>query len=209
MKILIIGANGTTATHVANRLIKSSHDPYAMIRNANQREKFDNLGIPSVIADLEYPIDHALKGCDAVIFAAGSGGHTGKDKTVLIDHLGAIRSMVSAQVNDVKRYIMLSSLNADISSTSGIAHYHKAKGHADNFLRETDLDYTIICPGALTNDPATEMVSVSTELGGKGTTSRENLAAALVACLDKDNTIGKSFSLLNGKTNLDEALNSV
>ena len=55
-----------------------------------------------------------MQDCDAVIFAAGSGGKTGKDKTVLIDHLGAIRSMVAAQMNGVKRYIMLSSIRFDV-----------------------------------------------------------------------------------------------
>ena len=206
MKVLVIGANGNTATRVLRRLAASSHDPVAMIRNPDQRAKFDALGVPTVLADLEYPIDHAVAGCDAVIFAAGSGGHTGKDKTVLVDHIGAIRSMVAAQVNGAARYIMLSSINNDIHSTSPIAHYHKAKAHADNHLRETDLDYTIVCPGGLTDEPATERVAVSPELHGRGLTSRENLAEALVRCLDLDNTVGKTFSLLDGETPLEEAL---
>ena len=108
-----------------------------------------------------------------------------------------------------RRYLMLSSINNDVHSTSPIAHYHKAKAHADNHLRETDLDYTIVCPGGLTDDPATERVAVSRELYDRGLTSRENLAAVLVGCLDRDNTVGKTFSLLDGETPLDEALGSV
>ena len=104
------------------------------------------------LGDLEYPIDDVMEGIEAVIFAAGSGGQTGKDKTVLVDHLGAIRSMVAAQVHNVSRYIMLSSINNDVNSTSPIAHYHKAKAHADNHLQETDLEYSIVCPGGLTNE---------------------------------------------------------
>ena len=136
MKILVIGANGNTATRLLAKLKEGPHDPIAMIRNPAHREKMDTIGVPTVVADLEYPIDHAVAGCDAVIFAAGSGGHTGKDKTVLVDHIGAIRSMVAAQMNGAKRYIMLSALNADVRSESGIAHYHRAKGHADAFLVE-------------------------------------------------------------------------
>jgi uncharacterized protein YbjT (DUF2867 family) len=209
MKVLVVGANGNTATRVIRRLAESDHDPIAMIRNPAHRTKFDKLGVPTVLADLEYPIDHAVQGCDAIVFAAGSGGKTGKDKTVLVDHIGAIRSMVAAQVNGVRRYVMLSSINNDINSQSPIAHYHRAKAHADNHLIETDLDYTIVCPGGLTDEPGTEMVSISTELQGKGRTSRENLAAALVACLDCDNSIGKSFSLLDGDTPLNEALSTL
>ena len=102
MKVLVIGANGNTATRVIRLLAKSKHDPAAMIRNPSHRAKFDKLGVATVLADLEYPIDHAVQGCDAIIFAAGSGGKTGKDKTVLIDHIGAIRSIVAAQVHDVQ-----------------------------------------------------------------------------------------------------------
>ena len=206
MKILVIGANGNTATRVLRRLASSPHDPVAMIRNPDQRAKFDALGVPTVLADLEYPIDHAAAGCDAVIFAAGSGGRTGKDKTVLVDHIGAIRSMVAAQVSGAKRYIMLSSINNDIHSTSPIAHYHKAKAHADNHLRETDLDYTIVCPGGLTDEAGTGTVQVSVDCDGRGLTSRENLAEVLVQCLDLDNTIGKCFSLLEGPTPIADAL---
>jgi len=209
MKVLVIGANGNTATRVIRRLADSDHDPIAMIRNPSHRAKFDELGVPTVLADLEYPIDHAVQGCDAIIFAAGSGGKTGKDKTVLVDHIGAIRSMVAAQVQGVRRYIMLSSINNDINSQSPIAHYHRAKAHADHHLVETDLDYTIVCPGGLTDETGTELVSVSAELKGRGLTSRETLAAALVACLDCDNTVAKSFSLLDGDTPLFDALKTL
>lgn len=209
MKVLVIGANGNTATRTIQRLAVSAHDPVAMIRTPEQRRKFDALGVPTVLADLEYPIDHALQGCDAVIFAAGSGGKTGKDKTILVDHIGAIRSMVAAQVQGVRRYIMLSSINNDINSQSPIAHYHRAKAHADNHLVETDLDYTILCPGLLTDEVGPELVSVSEDLQGTGRTSRETLAAALVACLDSDNTIRKSFSLLDGDTPVAEALSAL
>ena len=209
MKVLVIGANGNTATRLIRRLAQGAHDPIAMIRHPGQRPKFDDLGVPTVLADVEYPIDHAVAGCDAVIFAAGSGGKTGKDKTVLVDQLGAIRSMVAAQVNGARRYIMLSSIGNDIHSTSPIAHYHKAKAHADNHLLETDLDYTIVCPGRLTDDEGTGKVAISQDLHGRGLTSRENLAETLALCLDRPNTIGKRFSLLDGDVPLREALQTV
>ena len=209
MKVLVIGANGNTATRVVRRLEESSHEPLAMIRNVEHREKFDDMGVPTVLADIEYPIDHAVKGCDAVIFGAGSGGHTGKDKTVLVDHIGAIRSMVTAQLHGAKRFIMLSSINADVNSESRIAHYHKAKGYADKHLQESELDSTIICPGGLRDDEGSSTVSVSLDLHVEGTTSRENLAAALVMCLDLGNTVGKRFSMLEGDTPLEEALRSI
>jgi uncharacterized protein YbjT (DUF2867 family) len=209
VKVLVIGANGNTATRVIEGLVNGPHDPVAMIRQPDQRAKFDALGVPTVLADLEYPIDHALQGADAIIFAAGSGGKTGKDKTVLVDHIGAIRSMVAAQVAGISRYIMLSSIGNDIHSTSPIAHYHKAKAHADNFLCESGLEFTIVCPGGLTDDAANARVSVAQETNVSGKTSRANVALALIACLDLPNTINKTFSLLDGDQELGAALAGV
>ena len=61
----------------------------------------------------------------------------------MVDHIGAIRAIVAAQVHGAKRFLMRSALNVDVNSKSKMAHYHRAKAHADNHLRETDLDYTI------------------------------------------------------------------
>ena len=207
MKVLVIGANGNTATRVV-RLIKNetSHEPIAMIRNTTQRVKFNKLGVTTVLGDLEYPIDHAIMGCNAIIFAAGSGSQTGKDKTVLVDHIGAIRSMVTAQVHGVKRYVMLSTINADENSNSRIAHYHKAKAFADRHLIDTNLDWTIVCPGGLRDEEGNGLVSVNSDLFLEGITTRDNLAASLVSCLELPNTIGKRFSLIEGKTPIKEAL---
>ena len=207
MKVLVIGANGNTATRVV-RLIKNetSHEPIAMIRNTTQRVKFNKLGVTTVLGDLEYPIDHAIMGCNAIIFAAGSGSQTGKDKTVLVDHIGAIRSMVTAQVHGVKRYVMLSTINADENSNSRIAHYHKAKAFADRHLIDTNLDWTIVCPGGLRDEEGNGLVSVQSDLFLEGLTTRDNLAASLVSCLELPNTIGKRFSLIEGKTPIKEAL---
>ena len=210
MKVLVIGANGNTATRVV-RLIKkeTSHEPIAMIRNTTQRVKFDKLGVTTVLGDLEYPIDHAIMGCNAIIFAAGSGSQTGKDKTVLVDHIGAIRSMVTAQVHGVKRYVMLSTINAEENSNSRIAHYHKAKAFADRHLIDTNLDWTIVCPGGLRDEEGNGLVSVHSDLFLEGITTRDNLAASLVSCLELPNTIGKRFSLIEGKTPIKEALLNV
>ena len=209
MKVLVVGANGNTGRRIIRLLALGPHDPVAMIRQPAQRPTFDSLGVPTVLADLEYPIDHAVAGCEAVVFAAGSGSLTGKDKTVLVDQLGAIRTIVTAGVHGARRFLMLSALNADVNSTSKISHYHKAKGHADKHLCQSDLDYTIICPGRLTDETGTRRVAVSREIYGKGQTSRDNLAAALVVCLDLNHTVRRSFSLVDGDTPLDEALRSL
>ncbi len=209
MHTLVIGAHGRTGQRIVRLLRDGPHSVIAMVRDPAQRAVFDALAVPTVLGDLEYPIDHAVRSVDAIIFAAGSGGHTGKDKTVLVDHIGAIRSMVTAQVEGARRFVMLSALNVDVASQSRISHYHRAKAHADNHLCETDLDWTVVRPGALIDDPGAGRVAVSAELHGDGRTRRDDLAAALVGCLDAPNTIRKSFSLVDGDVPMEQALRSV
>ena len=168
MKTLVIGAHGLTGRRVVRRLLTQGHLPVAMIRRFEQKAVFDALGVSTVLGDLEYPIDHAVAGCDAVVLTACSGSKTGKDKTVLIDHIGAIRAMVTAAVHGARRFVLVSALNADPQSHSSIGFYHRAKGHADAFLRSMDkvmpdhpLDWTIFCPGRLTEEEGSGLVTVS------------------------------------------------
>jgi len=215
MKVLVIGANGKTGFLITTKLKNTNHTPIAMLRSANQKSRFDSLGVQTTIGDLEHPIDEQVKGCDAVIFAAGSGSKTGKDMTVLIDHIGGIKSAVTAAVMGAKRFIMLSSMNADTESQSRIMHYHRAKGHADNFVRKINqvmdqsLDWTIVCPGRLTDEPGSGRIETTTSIRGEGSTSRDNVAQTIVDCLDTPNTIGTTFSLLNGEVPIKEALNKL
>ncbi|MDX1564793.1 MAG: SDR family oxidoreductase [Phycisphaeraceae bacterium] len=213
MRVLVIGANGNTGFRVIQRLADSSHEPVAMVRREDQKDRFEKWNVATVIGDLEHPIDQAVAGCDAVIFAAGSGAGTGKDKTVLVDHLGGIRAAVAALENGAKRFIMLSSLNAAPDAKTAITHYHRAKGHADHFLRTMDqvldgrsLDWTIVHPGRLHDEDRSEKVALSTDLFGKATTSRDSVAAILVACLDAPRTIGRDIAVADGNEPLAEAL---
>ncbi len=219
MNVLIIGANGRTGRQVTQSLRKTKHQPVAMIRDSAQRVVFDDMGVPTVLGDLEYPIDHAFQaygGFDAAVFAAGSVRQNTIDKAVLIDHLGPIRAATAAVMHGAKRFILLSALNSDEQSESMMAYYHRAKGFSDRFVREIrhafkgeGLDWTTIHPGGLTDNPATGKVTITPSTHGKGSTSREDLAATIVACLDQPNTIGKSFAVLDGDTPLHEALNSL
>ena len=214
MKVLVIGANGKTGLRVVTQLVAhSEHSPVAMIRDREQAARFESMGVGWTLGDLEHPIDDAVRGCDAIIFAAGSGGKTGKDKTVLIDHLGAIRSMVTALQMGARRYIMLSGLNVDRDYAGDrIPHWRRAKGRADQFLRSMPtvfdgegLDYSIVCPGKLHDAESVSGVTLISP-DGEGNTDRAQLAATLVGCLDAPATIGATFGVVDGTIPVVEAL---
>ena len=110
MNVLVIGANGKIGQKIVGLLGKSDHEVTAMVRKDEQVPKLEDLGAKTVKGDLEKDISHAVKGADAVIFTAGSGGKTGADKTILIDQEGAIKAMDEAESKGVKRFIIVSAM---------------------------------------------------------------------------------------------------
>jgi len=114
MNVLIIGANGQIGRHLVRKLQESNkHNAIAMVRSDEQKAAFEEQGVQAVLADLEGSIDEiarAAEGADAVVFTAGSGGHTGADKTMMIDLDGAIKSVEAAKQAAVRRFIMVSAI---------------------------------------------------------------------------------------------------
>lgn len=209
MRVLVAGANGNTGTRIVRLLAAGPHQPVALIREADQKPKFDAMEVETVVADLEESLDRAVEGCDAVVFAAGSGSATGPEKTVDVDQEGAIRLVDTCAEHGVGRFVMLSTMGADPESEGhAISHYFRAKGVADEHLRGSDLDYTIVRPGRLTDDPGRGTVSAG-DLERGGEIPRDDVAAFIVACLDHDNTIGATVDVLEGDTPIRDAVAGV
>ena len=110
MKVFVVGANGQIGKHLINLLKDSKeHTVRAMVRKKEQADAFEKVGVETRLADLEGSVDEiaeAAKGCDAIVFTAGSGGHTGADKTLLIDLDGAAKTIEAAQKIGIKRFII-------------------------------------------------------------------------------------------------------
>lgn len=216
MKVLIVGANGQIGKHLVS-FIKDNESlqAKAMIRKEEQASYFEDLGAETAIVDLEGDIDtiaKAAEGVDAVVFTAGSGPHTGKDKTIMVDLDGAVKTVEAAKKAGVKRFIMISSFDtrrqAILDAPDSFAPYVAAKHYADEWLRDTDLEYTIIHPGALTNDSGTGSVKVGNDLE-VAEVPREDVARVIVAALENDSTIGKEFQVVGGETPVKDAVISV
>lgn len=199
-KILIVGATGQTGKRVIEILNNSkSFEPVAMIRNGEQKEVFDDMDVKWVLADLEKNVDHALKGIDKVIFAAGSGGSTGDDKTLAVDQEGAIKMINAAKKAKVKKFIMLSSMGADDPSQyKKLESYLSAKKKADEYLVESGLPYTIVRPGTLNDDLGLAKVKLAEKLNEKGEISRDDVAFILAMSLADPLVNNKTFEALEG-----------
>lgn len=214
MNVLIIGANGQIGQHVVRKLQDSrEHHAIAMVRKEEQIAKFEQQGAKTALVDLEGSINDiasAAKGADAVVFTAGSGGHTGADKTMMIDLDGAIKSMEAAKQAGVKRFVIVSAIGVHHREKwmGSVLYYSAAKHYADVWLKNSGLDYTIIRPGGLTNDPGTGKIKAAVDLE-RGKIPREDVASTIVASLENSHTIGKAFDLIGGDTPIEDALKTL
>lgn len=205
MKVLVVGANGQIGHQVVRKLKVKGHDPVAMVRKEEQTKQFEDKEIDTVLADLEKDFSHAFEGVDTVVFAAGSGGSTGADMTIVIDQEGAIETVDNAKNAGVKHFVIVSSMGADSpKAQKDIKHYMYAKHRADEYLKASGLDYTIIRPGMLQNEAGTGKVSLSEENQEVGNVQREDVASVIVQAVDADKAENKVYTLLEGDTPVED-----
>lgn len=211
-KVLIIGANGQIGKLIVTKMAASSDfTPTALFRKEQQKEFFENQNVNYKIVDLEEDSDslvNAMVGMDAVVFTAGAGGKTGYDKTLTIDLDGAVKSMEAAQKAGVKRFVMISAIHADnrdLWDKSGIKPYYIAKHYADQFLKLSGLDYTILRPGRLFNKDGTGKITITNPASKEGV-AREDVAELVLEALIHDNTIGKTIAFNEGNEPIEEVV---
>lgn len=158
--VLIIGASGNVGKMATQQLLENEFTVKALVRDAGKLSdiKSDNLSICE--RDLEDDFSDVFHGCRQVVFAAGSGGSTGADKTLLIDLWAARNAVEYAKSSGIQRFVMLSSVGADAPDDlpSDIKPYLVAKHMADQHLIASGLRYTILRPGTLLDEKGSGMM---------------------------------------------------
>lgn len=201
MKTLIIGASGQIGKMTTAKLLAQGHEVVALVRDKSKLSDLPQQGLTIIEQDLENDFSAAFENCTQVIFAAGSGASTGADKTLLIDLWAAKRAVDFAKAHNLAHFIMVSSIGADAPDNieSSIKPYLVAKHMADEQLINSGLDYTIVRPGTLLNEPATKKYRIKRpESRQDAVLSRENVAEALVYIAGKDSKTSQVFELFDG-----------
>jgi uncharacterized protein YbjT (DUF2867 family) len=209
MDILVAGGHGKIALRLLKLLAADGHTARGLIRKPEQAADLQAIGAVPVIGDLENDDSLAgyVKGADAVIFAAGAGPGSGDARKRTVDLGGAVKLADAAVETGARRYVMVSSIGAqDPGSAGSMRPYLQAKAEADAYVVASGLDYTIVRPGSLQDDPGTGLVRATRELGHRGPIPRDDVAAVLAACLTIPATIGVTFELFAGDTPIAEAL---
>lgn len=214
MRVTVVGAHGKVARMLDRDLVNNGHEVAGVIRSPAQRADLEEDGVTPVLLDLESATSpeyaQAFDGSDAVVFAAGAGGGN-VEKTYAIDRDAAIAVIDAATSAGVVRFVML--------STTGSGHpeiwddgkeYLIAKGQADDHLKRSALDWTIVRPTYLSDDTPAGSVSLGDPDKDPGpAVSRADVAAVLAAVLDHPNTIGKAFTVDAGDIPIDEAVSQI
>lgn len=210
----IIGGHGKVALVLAQLLRTGGQEVTSIFRNPDHTEDVENTGASPVVADVEQlsvaQLADLLEGHDAVVWSAGAGGGS-PERTYAVDRDAAVRAMDAAVMAGAKRFVMVSYFGAGqdhgVPEDDPFHAYAQAKADADDHLRASSLDWTIVGPGALTEDEATGRIDVSTgERDGEHRTSRANVALVVAAVLDDPSTIGKTIEFSDGHTLIAEAL---
>ena len=215
MIVLVAGANGKTARSLVRMLVEEDHKVRGLVRKEEQLSEVEQDGAEPVLVDLEEEVEgdvgRAIEGCDAIVFAAGAGPGSGAARKETMDYGGALKLIEAAERHGVRRYLMLSAMGAadPESGSEEMRPYLSAKARADERLQSSGLDYTIIRPGSLTNEPGTGRIDAALSLGRRGEISREDVATIFAATLEAENTFGKTFEALSGDTPIREAIAAI
>jgi uncharacterized protein YbjT (DUF2867 family) len=214
MDIVIAGGHGQIALLLERLLADAGHDVRGLVRNPDHAPDLEAAGARAVVADLEEQADDALAetvgGADAIVFAAGAGPGSGPQRKWTLDYAGAVKLMEVARRNGIDRYVIVSSTGADpeAEDDGGFGTYLRAKGQADLKLAQSGLAYTIVRPGALTDDAGTGAVEIRQDRF-RGSIPRADVAAVLGEVLDTPGTAGLTFDVNSGDTAIVEAVTAL
>jgi uncharacterized protein YbjT (DUF2867 family) len=211
MLVAIAGGHGNIALRLTRLLHAGGDQVRSLIRKPDHADDVRDAGGEPVICDLESAsegeVAAAVRGADAVVFAAGAGPGSGSERKWTMDYGGAVKLIAAAKAEGIRRYAIVSSMGADPDAPGDdtFSVYLRAKGKADADLAASGLDYAIVRPGRLTDGPATGRVTLGPKVP-RGEIPRDDVAAALAAVLHEPATAGLTFDVVSGDTPVEEAI---
>ncbi|MBH5335447.1 NAD(P)H-binding protein [Streptomyces pactum] len=217
MRVVIAGGHGRIALRLERLLAGRGDEVAGVIRRTGQAGDLLAAGAEPVVCDLESAsvddVTRHLEGADAAVFAAGAGPGSGAARKETVDRAAAVLFADAAERAGVRRFLVVSSMGADPAAQEGpdpvFTAYLRAKGAADEAVRSrSGLDWTVLRPGRLTDDPGTGLVTLA-EHTGRGAVTRDDVAATLVALLDEPRTAGRTLELIGGDDPVTDAVRAI
>lgn len=210
-RILIFGGHGKVALLLEPLLTARGDQVTAVIRDAAQIDDLRATGADPVVFDVESASKEAMStliaGHDAVVWSAGAGGGSA-ERTRAVDLDAAVRSMDAAADAGVARYVMVSYFGSSsehgIPATDSFFAYAEAKAAADEALRASGLEWTVLAPSRLTLEEPTGRIDATSD--ASGSVSRADVAHVIAQTLLEPATIRRTIRFNEGDRPIDEAL---
>jgi nucleoside-diphosphate-sugar epimerase len=216
VRVVIAGGHGKIALRLTKLLADRGDTVVGVVRNPDHVSEIQSLGGDGVVLDLEQAaveeVAAVLAGADAVVFAAGAGPGSGAERKDTVDRGASVLFAAAAEQAEVRRFLQVSAIGLDRANDPDVdevfAVYLRAKEAADQDVMARDgLDWTILRPGLLTDDPGTGKVELAEHVGG-GVVTRDDVAAVLVLLLDRPESAGHVYELVGGDTPVEKALDA-
>lgn len=212
--VAIIGGHGKVALLAEPLLVEAGHKVTGIVRNPDHVADVEASGARALVQDVMNESVDVLaelftrEKFDVIVWSAGVGGGD-PERTYKVDRDAAIRSMDAAAKAGVSRYVMVSYLGASLDHTvpkdNDFYAYAQSKAEADEHLRGTDLEWTLLGPTALSFDEPTGAITVTTERSDVKV-SRANVAAVIAAVIADDSTVRKAIPFTDGTTPIADAV---
>jgi uncharacterized protein YbjT (DUF2867 family) len=214
-RIAIVGGHGNIARLLIPLLVEAGHQPVALVRNADYRSELEGLGAEVGILDIEQDdadaFGAAFAGSEAIVFAAGGGADGNAERKRTVDLGGSLKSIEGAKIAGVRRFVQISAISVDEPVTADAGDvwsvYVEAKRDADIALRDSDLDWTIIRPGGLTDEAPIGQIRLAEKVE-RAQIPRADVAALIAAALDSPATIGHQWEVVSGDDSIADAIAS-
>ncbi|ACU95139.1 SDR family oxidoreductase [Saccharomonospora viridis] len=217
MRVVIAGGHGKIALRLERLLVSNGDTAVGIIRKPEQAEKLREIGAEPVVLDLEQAsvdeVADVLSGADAAVFSAGAGPGSGVARKDTVDRAAAVLFAEAAERAGVRRFVQVSAMgagdpiDADVEARVGevFAAYLRAKAAAEEDLRGRDLDWTILRPGRLTDEPGTGLVRLADDVP-RADVPRDDVAEVLRRLVADTTTYGRTLELVSGDTPIAEAI---
>lgn len=219
MRVVIAGGHGQIALLLERRLATAGHEAVGIVRNPAHVGDVRATGAEAAVLDLESAsadeVTRLVTGADAVVFAAGAGPGSGAARKDTVDRAASVLLADAAERAGVRRFLQISALGASRPPQPGRdevwAAYIKAKKEAEDDLRARDLDWVILRPGGLTNDPATGQVTLRAgdDVVGRAMVTREDVAGVTLALLEEPTIKEVVLELVGGDTPIPAAVRAL
>lgn len=214
-RIAVVGGHGKIARLLHPMLLGAGHEPVALVRSAEHAAELEAGGVTTRHLDIEAAdvadFASAFESCDAVVFSAGGGPDGNADRKRTVDLGGSLLSIEAATTLGIRRFVQVSAIDVDEPVPEGTSEvwraYVEAKRDADAALRDSGLDWTILRPGRLTDDPGTGRVALGPDVA-RAEVPRADVAEVIAAVLDVEGTAGHQWNLVSGELRVADAIDA-